>query len=106
MLERLIQREKTSFKSFNSHELTNIIRSALEKCKRVKNRKSESNCFPVNAWFDEECKMSRRTLKKTGKEKMNVKLYKKILKSKKDEFMQTRREELIYLRKNNPKIFW
>ena len=91
---------------FNNHELTNIIQSALEKCKRAKNRKLESNCFPVNAWFDEECKMARRTLKKAGKEKMNVKLYKQILKRKKDEFMQTRREDSIYLSKNNPKLFW
>jgi len=37
---------------------------------------------------------------------MNVKLSKQILKRKKDEFMQTRREELIYLSKNNPKLFW
>ena len=37
---------------------------------------------------------------------MNVKLYKQILKRKNDEFMQTRREELIYLSKNNPKLFW
>ena len=50
--------------------------------------------------------MARRTLKKARKEKMNVKLYKQILKEKKDEFMQTRRVELIYLRKNNPKLFW
>ena len=47
-----------------------------------------------------------RTLKKVGKEKMNVKLYKQILKRKKDEFMQTRIEELVYLSKNNPNIFW
>ena len=72
---------------------------------KSKNRKSESICFPVNAWFDEECKMERRTLKNAGKEKMNVKLYKQILKRKKDEFMQTRREKLIYLSKNNAKIF-
>ena len=106
MLERLIQKEKTGFQSFNSHELTNIIQRALEKCKRAKNRKSESNCFPVNDLFDEECKMARRTLKKKGKEKMNVKLYKQILKRKKYEFMQTSQEELIYLGKNNPNIFW
>ena len=37
---------------------------------------------------------------------MNVKLYKQILKRRKDEFMQTRQEELIYLGKNNPKLFW
>ena len=54
MIERLIQKDKIGFKSFNNHELTNIIQSALEKCKREKNRKSESNCFLVNAWFDEE----------------------------------------------------
>ena len=50
--------------------------------------------------------MARRTLKKIGKEKMNVNLYKKILKRKKYEFMQTRRKVLIYLGKNNPKKFW
>ena len=50
--------------------------------------------------------MARRTLINTGKEKMNVKLYKQILKRKKYEFMQTRREGLIYLGKNNPKLFW
>ena len=49
--------------------------------------------------------MARRTLKKVGKEKMNVKLYKQILKRKKYEFMRKRREELIYLSKNNPKFF-
>ena len=43
----------------------------------------------MNAWFDEECKMARRTLKKEGGGKMNVKLYKQILKKKKYEFMQT-----------------
>ena len=106
MLEGSIQKGKSGPQSLNSHEITNIIQSVLEKCKREKNWKSESNCFPVNAWFDKECKMERRTLKKTGKEKMNVKLYKQILKRKKDEFMQTRREELICLSKNNPKLFW
>ena len=49
--------------------------------------------------------MARRTLKKEGEGKMNVKLYKQILKKKKYEFMQTRWEELIYLGKNNPKHF-
>ena len=44
-------------------------------------------------------------MKKARKEKMNVKLYKQILKIKKDEFIQTRREELIYLSKNNPNLF-
>ena len=73
MLERLIWKEKTGFKIFNNHELPNIIQSALEKCKRAENRKSESNCCLENAWFDEEGKMARRTLKKEGKEKMNEK---------------------------------
>ena len=45
-------------------------------------------------------------MKNTCKEKMNVKLYKKILKRKKDEFMQISPEELIYLGKNNPKLLW
>ena len=40
--------------SLKSDELTNIIQGALERFKRKKNRKSESNYFPMNAWFDEE----------------------------------------------------
>ena len=44
-------------------------------------------------------------MKKAGEEEKKVNLYKQILKRKKDEFMQTRREELIYLGKNNPKLF-
>ena len=36
ILERSIQKGKRGSQSFNSHELTNIIQSALEKCKREK----------------------------------------------------------------------
>ena len=50
--------------------------------------------------------MAKRTLKKIGKEKMNVNLYKQILKKKQYEFMKTRRGELIYIGKNNLKVFW
>lgn len=78
MFERSIQKRKSGSQSLNSHELTNITQSALGKCKRAKTKKSESNCFPVNVWFDEECKMARKTLKKASEEKMNVKLYKQI----------------------------
>ena len=49
--------------------------------------------------------MARRTLKNEGEEKMDVKLYKHILKMKKYKLMQTRREELIYLGKNNLNCF-
>ena len=50
--------------------------------------------------------MARRTLIKEREGKLNVNLYKNIFKKKKYEFMKTRREELIYLCKNNPNLFW
>ena len=71
-----------------------------------KNRKSETNCFPANAWFDKECKRARRNLRESNKTNLDIKAYKQILKNKKINFMFTRREELIFLGKNNPKLFW
>ena len=56
MLERLFEKEKITIHSLHSHELTHLIQCALAKCKRTNIKKSETNCFPVNAWFDEECK--------------------------------------------------
>ena len=65
----------------------------------------QTNCFPVNAWFDEECKKAR-TLKESNQKETDFKAYKQILRKKKVDFMISRREELIFLGKNNPKLFW
>lgn len=43
-----------------------LIHRALDECKRAKDRKAKKNCFPVNAWFDEEYNKARRTLKETN----------------------------------------
>ena len=59
-LERLCKREEILSQGLNNQQLTNLIQRALTKCKRAKNRKRETNCFPVNACFDEECKKARR----------------------------------------------
>jgi hypothetical protein len=65
-LKRLFNEEKIPSQGLHSHELTNLIQSALTECKRAKNRKSETNCFLVNVWFDEECKITRKTLKESS----------------------------------------
>ena len=39
-------------------------------------------------------------------EKRDLKSYKQIIRKKKIDFMVSRREELIFLGKNNPKLFW
>ena len=105
-LKRLFEKEKITIHSLHSHELTHLIECALAKCKRTKIKKSETNCFPVNAWFDEECKKARRMWKESNKDNIKVKLYKKLLSKKNVHFMVSRREELIFLGKNNPKLFW
>jgi hypothetical protein len=69
-------------------------------------KKSKTNCFPVNAWFDEECKKARRRWKESDKDKTKLKAYQQIVRKKKVDFMISRREELIFLGKNNPKLFW
>jgi hypothetical protein len=106
MLERLLEKEEISFHGLHSHGLTHLIQSALAECKREKIKKSETNCFPVNAWFDEECKKARRRWKESDKDNIKLKDYKKIVRKKKDDFMVSRREQLIFLGKNNPKLFW
>ena len=78
---------------------------ALSECKRAKNKQYETNCFPVNAWFDEECKKAKRTLKESNHKEIDFKSYKRILRKKKANFMISRREELIFLGKNNRKLF-
>jgi hypothetical protein len=105
-LKRLFNKEKIPPQGLHSHELTNLIQSALTKCKRAKNRKSKTNCFSVNAWFDEECKTTRKTLKESSHKEISLKAYKQIVRKKKVDFMISRREELIFLGKNNPKLFW
>jgi hypothetical protein len=105
-LKRLFNKEKIPPQGLHSHELTNLIQSALTKCKRAKNRKSETNCFLVNVWFDEECKTTRKTLKESSHKEISIKTYKQIVRKKKVDFMISRREELIFLGKNNPKLFW
>ena len=51
-LERLCEKEKIPFRDLHSHELTHLIQNALAECKRAKIKKSETNCFPIDAWFD------------------------------------------------------
>jgi hypothetical protein len=105
-LERLFEKEEISFHGLHSHGLTHLIQSALAECKRAKIKKSETNCFPVNAWFDEECKKARRRWKESNKDNIKLKAYQQIVRKKKVDFMVSRREELIFLGKNNPKLFW
>jgi hypothetical protein len=105
-LERLLEKEEISFHGLHNYGLTHLIQSALAKCKRAKIKKSETNCFPVNAWFDEECKKARRRWKDSDKDNINLKAYQQIVRKKKVDFMVSRREELIFLGKNNPKLFW
>jgi hypothetical protein len=104
-LKRLFNKEKIPSHGLHSHELTNLIQRALIECKREKNRKSETNCFPVNVWFDENCKTTRKTLKDSSHKEISIKSYKQIVRKKKVDFMISRREELIFLGKNNPKLF-
>ena len=106
MLERLFEKEEISFHGLHSHKLTHLIQSALDECKRAKIKKFETNFFLVNAWFNKECKKARRMRKELDKDNINIIAYKQILRKEKADFMVSRREELIFLGKNNPKLFW
>jgi hypothetical protein len=97
MLERLFKKEEISFHGLHSHGLTHLIQSALAECKREKIKRSETNCFLVNDWFDEECKKARRRWRESHKDNIKLKAYKAIIKKKKVDFMVSRREELIFL---------
>jgi hypothetical protein len=45
-------------------------------------------------------------LKESSRKEINIKAYKQIVRKKKVDFMISRREELIFLGENNPKLFW
>jgi hypothetical protein len=75
MLERLFEKEEISFHGLHSHRLTHLIQSTLAECKRAKIKKSETNSFLVNAWFDEECKKERRRWKELDKDNIKLKAY-------------------------------
>ena len=90
-LERVFKKEEISFLGLHSHELTHLIQSALAECKREKIKKFKTNFFPVNAWFDEECKKARRMWKESDKDNIKLKAYKQILRNKKGDFMVSRR---------------
>ena len=75
-LERLFKKEKIPFHDLHSHKLTHLIQSALVECKSAKIKKFETNLFPVNAWFDEECKKERRMWKESNKDIIKLKAYK------------------------------
>ena len=44
--------------------------------------------------------------KESKNDNIKIKLYKQFLSKKNADFMVSRRKELIFLRKNNPKLFW
>jgi hypothetical protein len=45
-------------------------------------------------------------LKESSHKETNIKAYRQIVRKKKVDFMISRREELIFLGKNNPKLIW
>jgi hypothetical protein len=82
-LRQLMQQERKQPQDVKSHQITHKIQVALEGCQRAKNKKKKVIQFPTNAWFDEECKVARKVNKQLGKEKVNTRLYKKMVKVKK-----------------------
>ena len=82
-LERLYKEEGMHVHDVNSNTLSNLIHKALSKCKRSKQRKSETNSFPTNVRFDQECKVARRKLRESNKTSLDIKVCKNILKKKK-----------------------
>ena len=77
---------------------------ALEECKRSKATREAKNTFPTNSWFDEECKMAKRSWKKNMNRKSR-KEYDQLIKKKKEEYVNMRRIELINLIKEAPESF-
>lgn len=98
--DRITDQQKVS-----TDALVPIILKALEKCQRTKAKKEANNTFPTNMWFDEECKLAKRKLRKSMN-KENKKKYEELLRAKKEAYVRMRRLELITLGKQNPKKFW
>lgn len=95
----------TDQQKVSKEALVPIILKALQKCKRTMPKKEAKNTSPTNPWFDEECKLAKRKLRKSmNKENKNE--YMELLRGKKEAYVRMRRLELITLGKQNPKKLW
>jgi hypothetical protein len=83
-----------------------IIHKALSACKMSHPNKKATSTFLANPWYDEECKATKKSLKERKWGKENKKKYERSVHSKKEEYVNARRGELISLGKHNPKGFW
>lgn len=93
------------FEHVHSSLLIPIIHKVLKTCERYCIRKRAANTFSTNLWYDQKCKAAKRSIK--GKDmKIEVKKkYAKLIQTEKEEYVNTRRRELISLIKHNPKYF-
>jgi hypothetical protein len=55
------------------------IHKALSSCKRYHPKKRDSSTFPKNPWYDEECKVAKRSIKERNLGKQNKKKYEKLV---------------------------
>ena len=90
----------------HSSLLIPIIHKALSACKWSRPSKRATSTFLENLWYDEECKATKRSLKEGKLNKENKRKYEKLVQSKREDYVNTRRKELISLGKYNPKGFW
>jgi hypothetical protein len=58
----------------------------------------------MNLWFKEECKATRKTFRKNPTNE-NLKRYEHVVKTKKDQFMKSKQDFSIMVKKN-PNTFW
>jgi len=58
-----------------------LIHKSLKVCKRSRPKKRISNTFPTNPWYDEECKVSKRSLKEKETNKESRKNHKNMIKT-------------------------
>ena len=77
-------KENSDKKSHISNNfLIPLIKEALKGCKRTRIKKSISNTFPANPWYDKECKAAKRKFKGRKENKTIIREYKKLIKYKK-----------------------
>ena len=89
----------------HSSLLIPTIHKALSACKRSHPKKRATSTFSTNPWYDEECKVDKRSLKERNLGKEIKKKYEKLIHSKKQEYVNARRKELISPGKHKTKGF-
>lgn len=119
-LDQILQAIDTQDPEKSADQLTDLVQNVLKKTCKIRNTKKNKTKknFPINSWFDEECKIMKRQVRSLAKEVYKQPtidkrkeywslktVYKKLIKRKKAEAIKDLHIHLEQVKKKTQKNF-